>query len=115
MRYIQAVWPLALGAMRDGADAALVDVRRMFDGLCRWRAHRTKWVPTGPRARQRAGCHYLVEAAARLTIMDWVHAAKGNDSIRDICAVMLASAEEESLREAFEPLPLGKVCIDSVT
>ena len=103
----QEAWPLALAAMRQGAGAPVDDVRRLFDGLCRWRVHRTRWVPQGARARHRASCHYLIEAAARLTLMDWVHTNDGGALVRDICASSLSEAEEATARDAFDAIPLS--------
>ena len=108
LRRCADTWAVALDALRTAGDAAPADVARLFDGLCRWRAHRTRWVATGPRSDRRVATHYLLEAAARLSLMDYVHSAGDADvarraaEVRDVCAVSLAVAETETMLEPFD-------------
>ena len=102
-------WPAAIAAMRDAATASLEDIQRLFDGMCRWRAGRTRWVASGPRARRRAAVHYILEAAARLTLIDWVHSSEDTPTVaatnaRGIAVVRLAVAEEDALQREDEEL-----------
>lgn len=108
MRRCADAWAVALEAMRSAGDAAPAEVARLFDGMCRWRAHRTRWTATGPRGDRRVATHYLLEAAARLSLMDYVHSAGDADvarraaEVRDVCAVSLAEAEAVTMLQPFD-------------
>ena len=108
MRRCADAWAVALEAMRSAGDAAPAEVARVFDGMCRWRAHRTRWTATGPRGDRRVATHYLLEAAARLSLMDYVHSAGDADvsrraaEVRDVCAVSLAEAETVTMLQPFD-------------
>ena len=105
MRRCADAWPAALDAMRTASGATPAEVARLFDGLCRWRAHRSWWTP---KSERRAATHYLIEAAARLALMDYVHGADDDAAPRraaeclDVCAVALAQAEAATIREPFD-------------
>ena len=106
LRRCAEAWPAALDAMRTAGDASPTDAARLFDGLCRWRAHRTWWTATGARRARRVATHYLVEAAARLALMDYVHSGEEAErrarEVRDVCAVSLTEAEHATLRQPFK-------------
>jgi len=95
-----AAWRAAVGAMQDASPVDAQDAQRLFDGITRWRSHRTRWRPKDP---QRARAQYLVEAAARLSLLDAVHSRGVGEGARGVCRTLLADLEDEATRTPFVP------------
>ena len=100
-------WPHALELVRIGRGLSLTHACRLFECLAHWRRARTKM---RLRVQNHACVYFLLEAAARLALMDWVHAgpepaAERAALVRGPSRMVLTECEQAALALPFRPEP----------
>lgn len=113
LRAAALAWPFIYRALKDG----LGDPAPVFDALCSWRERRLDWRPQRDQS-DRLAAHFVIEAALRLALLDWVHmegsAVERAALARSDCRSKLALSEMLSISK---PLEMGdaSAAVEQVT